>query len=122
MKMFNKQSAFSLIEVLIALVILSFAVMGTGKLLIESCAGYSILQQQAEALMIASAVVESLSPDRSGALKEHILQDWQKKLDSVLPGSLLMIEHEQLENKCVYTITLSFAAARQKTLILKVAV
>ena len=118
----NKQSAFSLIEVLIALVILSFGIMGTGKLLIESSAGYSVLQQQAEALAIASAIVDSLSVDQSGALIAQTMQYWQSKLDITLPGSSIMIGYQKFEEQCVYTITLSFAFPRQKTLILKVAV
>lgn len=122
MKIVNKQSAFSLIEVLISLVILSFAVMGTGKLLVDNRAGYSVLQQQADAWMITSAIVESLSVDRGGVLSASIMQDWQQKLDIVLPGSLLMIEHQQFEEQCVYTVTLSFASRRQKTLTLKVVV
>jgi prepilin-type N-terminal cleavage/methylation domain-containing protein len=117
----KKQSAFSLIEVLIALVILSFGIMGTGKLLIESSAGYRVLQQQAEALAIASAIVDSLSVDQSGALIAETMQYWQDKLDITLPGSAIMIEHQKFEEQCVYTITLSFASSRQKTLILRVA-
>jgi prepilin-type N-terminal cleavage/methylation domain-containing protein len=119
---FKKQSAFSLIEVLIALVILSFGITGTGKLLVESSAGYSVLQQRAEALMIASAIVDSLSMDQSGALVAQTTRYWQNKLDNALPGSSLKIGHQKFEDKCVYTITLSFASARQKTLILKIAV
>lgn len=118
----NKQSAFSLIEVLIALVILSFGIMGTGKLLIESSAGYSVLQQQAEALAIASAIVDSLSVDQSGVLIAQTTQYWQNKLDITLPGSSVMIGYQKFEEQCVYTITLSFASLRQKTLILRVAV
>jgi prepilin-type N-terminal cleavage/methylation domain-containing protein len=118
----KKQSAFSLIEVLIALVILSFGIMGTGKLLIESSAGYSVLQQQAEALAIASAIVDSLSVDQSGTLIAPTIQYWQNKLDINLPGSSVRIEYQRFEEQCVYTITLSFASPRQKTLILKVAV
>ncbi len=115
----NKQSAFSLIEVLIALVILSFGVMGTGKLLIKSGAGYNVLQQQAEALAIASAIVDSLSVDQSGALIAQTVQYWQNKLDITLPGSSVMIGYQKFEDKCIYTITLSFASLRQKTLTLK---
>ena len=118
----NKQSAFSLIEVLIALVILSFGIMGTGKLLIESSAGYSVLQQQAEALAIASAIVDSLSVDQSGTFIAQTMQYWQSKLDITLPGSSIMIGYQKFEEQCVYTITFSFASFRQKTLILKVAV
>lgn len=119
---FNKQSAFSLIEVLIALVILSFGIMGSGKLLVESTAGYSMVQQQAEALMIASAIVESLSMDQAGVTIQQTTQYWQNKLDNTLPGSTLTIEYQKLEDKCVYTLTLSFASARQKTMTLKIAV
>ncbi|HQZ87826.1 MAG TPA: prepilin-type N-terminal cleavage/methylation domain-containing protein [Gammaproteobacteria bacterium] len=115
----NKQSAFSLIEVLIALMILSFGITGMGKLLIASSAGYSVLQQQTEALAIASAIVDSLSVDQTGALVAQTMQYWQNKLDIALPGSAVMIEHQKFEDKCVYTITLSFASPHQKTLILK---
>ncbi len=122
MKFFNKQSAFSLIEVLITLLILSFGIMETSKLLIESQAKYSSLRERTEALRIISAVLESLSVDRSGVLAEAIRQDWQHKLDIALPGSLLVITHEKFEDKCIYTVTLSFASSAQKALTLKAAV
>src|SRR5688572_21611115 len=93
--------------------------MGTGKLLIESSAGYNALQQQAEALTIASAIVDSLSVDQSGALIAETMQYWQNKLDITLPGSSVMIGYQKFEEQCVYTITLSFASPRQKTLLLK---
>ncbi len=118
----SKQSAFSLIEVLIALVVLSFGIMGTSKLLIETSAEYSILQQRAEVLAIASAMVDALSVDKSGALIAQMIQYWQNKLDIVLPGSTITIGYQKFEEQCVYTITLSFASVRQQKLILKVAV
>jgi prepilin-type N-terminal cleavage/methylation domain-containing protein len=117
-----KISAFSLIEVLIALVILSFAVMGSGKLLLESTVGYRVAEQQAEAMIIASAIADSVAMDSDGVLIQGTRQYWQNKLDSALPGSSLMIEHQQLEDKCVYTIVLSFGPRRLKTITLTVVV
>lgn len=119
---FNKQSAFSLIEVLIALVILSFGIMGSGKLLLENAAGFSMAEQRAEALVIAFGIVDYLSVDQAEGTIERTIQYWQNKLDNTLPGSTLTIEHQKLEEKCVYTIMLSFGSLRQKTITLKVAI
>jgi prepilin-type N-terminal cleavage/methylation domain-containing protein len=120
--MLNKQSAFSLIEVLITLMILSFGIMETGKLLIESHARYNRVAERAEALRIISAVLESVLVDRSGVLVAELRQDWQHKLDMVLPGSVLVITHQKFEDKCIYTVTLSFGSSTQKALTLKAVV
>ncbi len=118
----NEQSAFSLIEVLVALVILSFGIIGSAKLLEESTAGYQIAEQQTEAMLFTCAIVDSISIDREGKTIDKLRYDWQNKLDQVFPGSYLTIEHQQLEESCVYTIILIFALPTLKPFTVKVAV
>ena len=118
----NRQSAFSLIEVLITLVILSFGIIGTATLLEESMVGYHLAEQQTEALLMAAAIVDSISIDREGIITDRLRYDWQNKLAHVFPGSHVTIEHQQLEETCVYTITFIFALPTLKPFTIKVAV
>jgi prepilin-type N-terminal cleavage/methylation domain-containing protein len=118
----NKQSAFSLIELLVALLILSVGVMGAGKLLLNSTQSWALAIQQEHAITIVGAVADAVSLDPTGRQIANIRQYWQQHLDKNLPGSILDIHTEIVEKRCWYTVRLIFPSSRLKTLQLKVSV
>lgn len=110
----NSQSAFSLIEVLVALLILSAGVMGAGTLLLNSTQSVALAVQREHGITIAWAVANALSMDHEGRGLAAIRQDGQDRLDQSLPGSILSIHYEMIEKRCLYTVALRFSSPNLK--------
>lgn len=118
----KKQSAFSLIEVLIALLILSLGILGIGKMLLESHIRYQKAEIRGVATTIAWSIVQDLAVNKEGIGLASMQEYWQKKLEKVSRGSSLSIQLEKLKNPWIYTITIQFGLPTIPPLTLQVAV
>jgi prepilin-type N-terminal cleavage/methylation domain-containing protein len=115
-------SAFSLIEVLIALLIASIGVLGAGKLLLVYTHDNKNAEHLQKAIIIASAVADSVSMDPKGVGLSGILKHWQTRLEAAFPGSVLSIERQILEEQWYYSIHILFASKEKKEIVFKIAV
>lgn len=99
----------SLVEVLVALILLSFSIMGAGHLLLSSMASHQraiVLQQRT---FFVWSLVQAFK-----AAPNHLpeMTAWQKKLDEFSPGSILSV-HKTDSGFCVMTITASTTAVTE---------
>jgi len=115
-------SAFSLIEVLIALLIVSIGVLGAGKLLLVSIHDNKNAEYYQKAIIIAGAVADSVSMDPKGVGLSEILKHWQARLEATFPGSVLSIKRQILEEQWYYSIHILFASKEKKEIVFKIAV
>lgn len=104
----KNQSAFSLIEVMVSLLILSIVLSGTGVMLLESARCYKRAEFREKALTFAWSIAESLHHQAEGSSSVLIEQYWQEKLDVALPGSVLEIKEDYSKVSCVYAVVIQF--------------
>lgn len=116
----KNQSGFSLIEVLIALLILSIGVMGAGKMLLESTKCYQRALLNAKATALAWSIAEAIRLDKRAIDSSQITHYWQEKLHAIYPGSLVSIQKHVIENRCTYTVIIQFAMPDIPPLALKI--
>jgi prepilin-type N-terminal cleavage/methylation domain-containing protein len=107
---FSKESAFSLIEVLIALLLLSMVSTGVGKLLLENrrSSQQAIIYQ--EIAIISVALIEAIRNDPMGFQQGDALRYWQQKLEEISPQAEWVIVPTG-EEKCSYRIKIIFSTA-----------
>lgn len=110
---FFKESAFSLIEVLVALLLLSIVSTGVGKLLLDHqrYAHQATIYQ--EIAVISVVLIESIRNDPAGFRQGAALLFWQQKLEEISPAAEWMIEPSG-EKECSYQIKMTFSSPAMK--------
>ena len=118
----KKQSAFSLIETLVALLILSLGIMGSGKLLLISEISYQTTLQRQQLNAIACSIAEScyFVPDETTL--SLVVQHWQPTLNKIIKGSLLSVFRKKLDEKWLYTVVIEAECLTEKKIELEIIV
>jgi prepilin-type N-terminal cleavage/methylation domain-containing protein len=96
--LFN-QSAFSLIEILVALSILSVAVLGLSQLLLEQRCVFQEAEYRQRLSIYTTALVESVRNETKTTF-------WREKIESLKPGITVTITQQGQGTECVYIITI----------------
>jgi len=118
----KSQSAFSLIEVMVSLLILSIVLSGTGALLLRSAQCYHRAELYEKATIMAWAIAESLHHQKNGSYLVTSEQYWQERLDSALPGSVLEITEENRNIPWLYAVVIRFPDPDLAAIELQVAI
>ena len=99
-----RQSAFSLIEVLIALVCVSISSVALNKVLLDSCYYFRTLAVEQSITILAWNLCEAFrfltDPSEAGETVAY----WRQHLKMVDPQSDLKVQRSKVENRWVYTI------------------
>lgn len=104
----QKQSAFSLIEVLVALLILSIGIVGAGKMLTQTVEHYHQAELRERVTILAWSIADYLRAYPMGQDLEKNTVAWQTQLVQTLPKGRLTIQRGQTAEKAsAYTITIS---------------
>jgi type IV pilus modification protein PilV len=116
----KNQSAFSLIEVMIALLVLSLGVLGASKLLMQTVIYYREAELREKATVIALSMAETVRVRCSQEVEKNS-QYWQEKFKTEFPGSVITVSRTQTVGEgCVYNIKMSFAGRGINPLIFRV--
>jgi len=114
------QSAFSLIEVLVALLILSIGAIGISKMLLVSTTCHQQAQWREQVIVVGWSIADSLTVDQNEQALQAKTQYWQKKLDKILPGNVLTINRENVAGRNSYLIRISLATDVTKIFELRI--
>lgn len=94
----RNQSAFSLIEILICLLILSLCSLGTGKILVKHIAQQQVNEQRERVTILIWSIVDHLKANPKAFLQTQSsglsISLWQKELKTIAPGSHLSIQNK----------------------------
>ncbi len=114
-----RQSAFSLIEIGISLVLLSFSMVALHKMLLESRSYFqNSARQQCITVFIWSMThaFRFLEP----ALQAETIAYWRQRLKEVEPHSDLRVQAFKLQNRWHYTIQVRWGALLEQELMVQV--
>lgn len=104
----QKQSAFSLIEVLVALLILSIGIVGASKMLTQTIEHYHQAELRERVTILAWSIADYLRAYPMGQDLEKNTATWQAQLVQTLPNGRLTIQRGQTtEEVSAYIITIS---------------
>ena len=81
-----KESAFSLIETLVALLLLSVISLGVGQLLLIYQQGCNRATWSQEIMAFSLSVIEAFKNDPTGFQETKTLFYWQESLKKIMPG------------------------------------
>lgn len=115
-------SAFSLIEVLVALLVLSLVIGGVSKVLLESTACYQKAEQREKLIAVGWSIANSLLADQNEQTLKTKIRYWQERLDVLLPGNVLTIDRENSDDRCFYIIRIFLTTESTKMFELKIVV
>lgn len=113
-------SAFSLIEVLVALLILSIGTLGLSKMLLTSTTSYQKAEWREQVLVMGWSIAETLRGEKNDQMLQKTTLYWQEKLDKLLPGNRLTIQKENKEGRGFYLIRISQVTDVTKTFELRI--
>lgn len=118
----KKQSAFSLIETLVGLLLLSLGIMGSGKLLLISETSYQTTLQRQQLNAIAYSIAEScyFAPDETKL--SLVAQYWQSILNNIIKGGLLNVYRKKIDEKWLYTVVIEVERLPEKRIELEIVV
>lgn len=102
----KKQSAFSLIEVLVSLLLLSTTIVLTAEVVLKNKVGYWRSTHAEKSVLVLTALSEVLRLQSCEQPIAAIRQKWQKKLQAIYPETRLSIKKSRIQNSCVYTVEL----------------
>jgi prepilin-type N-terminal cleavage/methylation domain-containing protein len=98
-------SAFSLIETLVALLILSIGLTGAGTMLTQGVANFQVIRMQEKVSILVWSIADYIRAFPNGGVTQNI-SFWQQQLDQELPGSVLSIRSaKNADDLIIYTIT-----------------
>jgi prepilin-type N-terminal cleavage/methylation domain-containing protein len=116
----KNQSAFSLVEILVTLLILSIGVVGTSKMLTQSVANYKTAELRERVTILIWSIADYLRSYPNVLELTKSIQEWQKQLATEVPGGLLTIRGmpvsgslEQSKKLDVYTIVVQSSVIRK---------
>lgn len=110
-----RQSAFSVIELCISLVLLSFGMIALHKILLESRYYFrNSGEQQCITVFIwsISNAFRFLDP----ALQAETIAYWRQRFKDIEPGSDLRVHTLSMHYQCLYTIQLRWGSLSEKEL------
>ncbi|MBP6103881.1 MAG: prepilin-type N-terminal cleavage/methylation domain-containing protein [Gammaproteobacteria bacterium] len=99
-----RQSAFSLIEVLIALLCVSISTAALNKVLLDSCYYFRRLAVEQSITTLAWNICEAFRFLTDPSEAAETLAYWRQRLKLVDPQSDLKVQCSKVENRWVYTI------------------
>ena len=99
-----RQSAFSLMEVLIALVCVSISTAALNKLLLDSAYYFRTLAVEQSITILAWNICEAFRFLADPSDAAETVAYWRKRLKTVDPQSDLKVQGSKVENRWVYTI------------------
>ncbi len=118
----HKQSAFSLIEVLIALLILSIGVMAAAKMAIESSSCYRKAELHQSVTLLARSIMSALYSDVEGEAEFTRSEYWQTKLEKLYPSGRLAIKKVVEAEQWFYIITIQLDANDASLMVWKIGI
>ncbi len=99
-----RQSAFSLIEVLIALVCVSISTAALNKVLLDSAYYFRTLAVEQSITILAWNICEAFRFLADPSEAAETVAYWRQRLKAVDPQSDLKVQGSKVENRWVYTI------------------
>lgn len=103
-RMIKNQSAFSLIEIVVSLLVLSCGIVAISQLLLTSANSDRISEKRQKLAIMTRSIANSLSFNLSSEELTVKTQYWQQKVEQIAPGARLSIIREQDEGKWIYII------------------
>jgi len=93
-----RESAFSLIETLVALLLLSIVSAGAGQLLLAYRQSYARSTLSQEILVFSISLIEAMRNNPIGFQAASTASDWQEKLNKLTPDAACVIVLSQPES------------------------
>lgn len=112
-----RESAFSLIEVLIALVLVSMSTMALNKVLLARCYYMRDSMMDQSITLLLWSMVDALRYVEQGSEETEIVAYWRQQLKAVDPHSDLMVQRLKVENRWVYTIQVRWGLGSRRDVI-----
>lgn len=98
------QSAFSLIEVLVALCLLSMAISGFSELLLKQIVLFQEAEYRQHLWIKTAALVEVLRSDPGDNFNEKTISFWREKIELLKPGTMVIVTRQENKKECAYMI------------------